>query len=168
MYPQYNRLRLQHVSFPQCISHYTPNQNIHPQCRCTRKKHYTPNRNIHPQCISQYTPSGYIHAQFSSNYTPNRNIQPQWNRLCFNVFTARVQCRVFIHKNFGKRHAHISMKSDCVGANTYRGSHSDVGCSGMTVRQIFPNVFFCNESMVIQYLKDIWPFIGRLDLELFF
>ena len=129
------------VSFPQCISHYTPNRNIYSQCRCTRKEHYTPNSNIQPQRISQYTPNCYIHAQLNSNYTPNHNIHPQCNRLCLERLyrSCVVPCLLFFysHKKWWKTSckSHLNMKSDCGGANTYGGCHSDVGCSRMTVHR---------------------------------
>ena len=106
-------------------------------------------------------PTIYFALYTQSHYTPNRIIDPQCNRLCRErVYRSCAVpcflCCLFVENNGGKGDAHH------IGIRLRRCQYLPRLSFGrrMLRDDVAPNRFFvmylfCDESMTIQYLKDI-------------
>ena len=138
MYPQYNTLSLQHV-----FRSHNAFRIIHPIGIYIHNA-VVPGRSIkHP--IAMYTHNAFRSIHPMAIYTHNliRIMHPiaiythKSIRFVFNVFTACLQCRV----NCVSIHTHTHTKMENVihvtyqyeERKTYRGCHTDFGCSRKTV-----------------------------------
>ena len=119
----------------QCMTHYVPTMPVQPKEALYTQSRYT--STMHFAVFTQwlYTRTIKFELYIQSEYPPTMQSALS-SRFLPLVCSAVLILFLFTHKK--KRcktsfTSHISTKSDCGGAKTYRSCHTDVGCSRKTV-----------------------------------